>query len=63
MHPSQWAALRPHAAAIVAQNSGETRDYAALEAASNRGAHVLRKFGLAPGDRIAIWCGNRLAKV
>ena len=59
MHPSQWAALRPHAAAIVAQNSGETRDYAALEAASNRGAHVLRKFGLARGDRIAIWCGNR----
>jgi long-chain acyl-CoA synthetase len=60
VHPSQWAALRPQAAAIVAQNTGESRDYAALEAASNRGAHLLRKFGLARGDHIAVWCGNRL---
>ena len=59
MHPSQWAALRPRSAAIVAQNTGVTRDYAALEAASNRGAHLLRKFGLVRGDCIAIWCGNR----
>lgn len=59
MHPSQWAALHPHAAAIVRQETGDTRDYAALEAASNRGAHLLRKLGLARGDRIAIWCDNR----
>ena len=59
MHPSQWAALRPRSAAIVAQNTGVTRDYATLEAASNRGAHLLRKFGLVRGDCIAIWCGNR----
>ena len=59
MHPSQWAARRAHSAAIVDQSTGETRDYAALEAASNRGAHLLRRFGLGRGDRIAIWCGNR----
>jgi len=59
VHPSQWAALRPQTAAIVTQSSGETRDYAALEAASNRGAHLLRKFGLARGDHVAIWCGNQ----
>src|ERR1700760_1283184 len=59
MHPSQWAERRPRHAAIVSAADGEVRDYAALEHASNRSAHLLRQIGLRRGDRIALWCDTR----
>jgi long-chain acyl-CoA synthetase len=59
MHPSQWAERHPGHAAIVTAADGMVRDYAALESASNRGAHLLRRLGLGRGDRIALWCDTR----
>ena len=40
--------------------SGDDRiSYGALDAAANRFAHGLIRAGIAPGDRVAILCGNR----
>jgi acyl-coenzyme A synthetase/AMP-(fatty) acid ligase len=38
--------------------SGEVVSFAALEAAANRGAHLLRRLGLQRGDVFALWSGN-----
>jgi acyl-CoA synthetase (AMP-forming)/AMP-acid ligase II len=58
MHLSHWAAKTPDAIAIRMAWSGETLTYAALEAASNRGAHLLRRLGLKRGDAFALWSTN-----
>jgi long-chain acyl-CoA synthetase len=57
-HPGHHAALRPDRAAVVAADSGEVTTYAALEAASNRLAHLLRERGFRPGDHVAVLLGN-----
>lgn len=58
MHPSAHAAATPSKPAIVMADSGETIDYAALEARSNRSAHALRLLGLKRGDVVATLFDN-----
>jgi long-chain acyl-CoA synthetase len=43
MHIRDWAQRTPDAPAIIMAGSGETVSFAELEAASNRGAQLLRK--------------------
>lgn len=59
MHPRHWAQARTNHAATIFTANGDTRSYAALEAAGNRGSQLLRALGLARGDGVAIWCDNR----
>src|SRR5262245_35730133 len=40
------------------EESGETRTFAELERASNRGAQLFRKLGLKRGDVFALWSTN-----
>jgi acyl-CoA synthetase (AMP-forming)/AMP-acid ligase II len=58
MHPRHWATVQPQAPAIIMAGSGETVNYAELEAAANRGAQLLRRLGLRKGDVFALWSGN-----
>jgi fatty-acyl-CoA synthase len=57
--PIDWVAhharVRPQAIALRALDSGETRDWAALEDRVARLSHALRhRLGLKPGDRVAL---------
>ncbi|MFM6829648.1 MAG: AMP-binding protein, partial [Novosphingobium sp.] len=58
MHPSIHAATHPHKPAYIMAETGETVTYAALEARSNQGAHLLRSLGLKRGDGIALLLEN-----
>lgn len=58
MHPSHFAASKPASPAVIMAESGETISYAALDAAANRGAHLLRRLGLRRGDVIAVMADN-----
>lgn len=58
MHPTEHAALNPGKPALIYPARGFTMDYAALEAQSNQGAHLLRQLGLKRGDVIATLFGN-----
>ncbi|MCC6763619.1 MAG: AMP-binding protein [Deltaproteobacteria bacterium] len=61
MHPGTHAAIDPNRPAYVmapAGATGETVTYGALDAASNRFAHALRRFGLAFRDGIAVCMEN-----
>jgi long-chain acyl-CoA synthetase len=58
MHIRDWAQRTPDAPAIIMAGSGETVSFAELEAASNRGAQLLRKHGMKRGDSFALWSGN-----
>lgn len=58
-HISVFAQSHPDKPALIMAGSGETVSYAALEARSNRVAHLLRSRGLAIGDTIAICMENR----
>lgn len=59
MHPGAHAATHPDKPAYtMAGSNRETVTYRALEAASNRFAHVLRRAGLAFGDGIALCLEN-----
>jgi long-chain acyl-CoA synthetase len=57
-HPGVHARTTPEKPAVVMGASGEVVTYAALEAGSNRLAHLLRAAGLAPGDHVAILLEN-----
>ncbi|MFM2372898.1 MAG: hypothetical protein RIS85_2620 [Pseudomonadota bacterium] len=59
MHPSLHSRVTPHKPAAIMAD-GSTLDYAGLEAASNRGAHLLRSLGLKRGDGIALMLHNSL---
>lgn len=59
MHPSLHARATPHKLAAVMAD-GRSLTYAELEAASNRGAHLLRALGLKRGDGIALMLRNSL---
>lgn len=61
MHPSLHARSRPDHPAIIVADTGDILTYAKLDEASNRTAHLLRSWGLRPGDRIAAIIGNWLA--
>lgn len=61
MHPGAHAANDPNKPAYVMaprDGAGETVTYAALDAASNRFAHALRRFGLVLRDGIALCLEN-----
>ena len=58
MHPGAHAATHPEKPAYLMAASGEVVSYAALDAASNRFAHVLRAAGLRPRDGIALCLEN-----
>jgi len=57
-HPSFHAQLTPDKPALIVAGSGHTVTYAQLESASNRGAQLLRRLGLRPGDHIAVMMEN-----
>jgi long-chain acyl-CoA synthetase len=61
MHPSHHARTRPNHPAMIIADTGDVLTYAKLDEASNRTAHLLRSWGLGPGDRIAVMIGNWLA--
>jgi long-chain acyl-CoA synthetase len=58
MHPSVHAQTLADKPAIIVAETGAVITYAALDAASNRVAHVLRARGIAAGDRIALFLDN-----
>ena len=58
MHPGTHAQATPDRAALIFPKQGVTITYGALEAASNRAAHLFRSLGLAPGDGIALVLEN-----
>ncbi len=60
MHPRTIARDHPDRPAAIMVETGETRSFGAMEAAADRGAHLLRAHGLKQGDTIAIWLPNCL---
>ncbi|MFZ4690239.1 MAG: AMP-binding protein [Polymorphobacter sp.] len=60
MHPYLHAAATPDKPAIIMAGSGASLSYAALEAQSNRVAHLLRSHGLVRGDTVALLLHNSL---
>ena len=58
MHPGVHAATDPDKVAYIMAGTGETVTYRKLDAASNRFAHALRRFGLALRDGIALCLEN-----
>jgi long-chain acyl-CoA synthetase len=58
MHPSIHAQTTPDKPAIIVAETGETRSYAQLDAASNQVAHFFRARGLGHDDVIAIMLDN-----
>ena len=59
-HPSQHARTTPDKPAYLMAASGRTLSYRALDAASNRGAQLLRSLGLRAGDHMALLFENSL---
>lgn len=57
-HPSHWAHATPDTPAVIMAESGETVSFGEMELAANRGANLLRRLGLKPGDTFALWSGN-----
>ena len=58
MHPRHHAATRADHAAVIQAETGEVMTFAALEAAADRGAQLLRALGLRTGDALAVWLPN-----
>jgi long-chain acyl-CoA synthetase len=58
MYPGSWAAKWPDRPAIVMAESGESRTYAELDAASNQLAHYFRQIGLTRGGHVAVLMAN-----
>lgn len=59
MHPSAHAKAFPEKPAVIMARSGRVITYGALEAASNRLAHMFRMLGLKAGDSLAMILDNR----
>jgi len=55
---SVFAAKAPDRPAVIYGNGEHIESYGQLEARSRRLAHVLRRFGLEPGDSVAALIGN-----
>jgi fatty-acyl-CoA synthase len=58
MHPSEHARNAPDKAAYVMSPSGTVVTYAELDDRSLRGARALRRWGVNPGDHIAVFMEN-----
>ena len=63
MYPGTYAATRPNHPALIMAASGEIVTYAALEARTNRLAHLLRAAGLRRLDHYAISMENHVRYV
>ncbi|MFT4054561.1 MAG: acyl-CoA synthetase [Novosphingobium sp.] len=61
MHPRPFALSDAQRPALIIPASGETVAYGELEAAANRGAHLLRDLGCTRGDVIALLMDNETA--
>jgi long-chain acyl-CoA synthetase len=61
MHPRHFAAKGAQRPALVMAATGETVTYGELEAAANRGAHLLRNIGCVRGDVVALLMDNETA--
>ena len=61
MHPYQHALAHPDKFAFVVADTGETLTYRQLDELTNQGAHLFRKLGLKPGDRIGVMLKNSSA--
>ena len=60
MHPSIHAKTHPEKPAVILAETGESLNYASLDAASNRAAHLFRHHGLQSGDVVAFMLENSL---
>jgi len=58
MHPYQHALTHPDRLAFVVADTGEKLTYRQLDELTNQGAHLFRKLGLRPGDRIGLLLKN-----
>jgi long-chain acyl-CoA synthetase len=58
-HPSHFARSTPAKLAYVMGTTGESVSYGALEAQSNRFAHLFRALGAGPGGHVALLVENR----
>jgi long-chain acyl-CoA synthetase len=58
VHPAAVAAHAPERVAQIMARSGQRTTFEALDAASNRLAHLLRDRGIGPGDSLAIFAEN-----
>src|SRR3546814_16623844 len=52
MHPSVHARAHPDKPAVIVAETGETIDYGAMDAASNRAAQMFRAHGLQHADAV-----------
>ena len=59
-HPGLFAASAPDRPAVTIAESGKRLSYAQFEAISNQFAHLLRRAGLARGERVAMLMENHL---
>jgi long-chain acyl-CoA synthetase len=59
-HPGIFAARTPDRPAVIMGTSGARLNFAEFEAISNRFAHLLRRLGIAHGDRVAVFLENHL---
>jgi len=58
MHPRAQLDRDPDRPALIMAESGAALSSRALDETANRWAHLFRRHGLVPGDRVAIWMGN-----
>ncbi len=58
MHPSVHAQTHPDKPAVILAETGEVISYGALDAASNRAAHMFRSLGLGHEDVVAFMLDN-----
>ena len=57
-HPAAFAAKAPDRPAVIYGDGEHIETYGELEARSRRLGVLLRRFGLAPGDCVAVLGGN-----
>ncbi len=57
-HPIAHAATTPDKPALIMAGTGAVTTYAQLDAAANRGAHLIRRLGLRCGDGMAVLMDN-----
>ena len=60
MHPRDFGTRSDQRPALIMAGTGEAIGFAELDARANRVSHLLRAYGLAPGDRVAIWLENHV---
>ena len=59
-HPRQWAAIAPHRAAFIMDETSETLTYGELVTRADRAAQLFASLGVAAGETIAILVENQI---